>query len=186
MNSSLLMKIMKKKSGISGKQWPIALLCALLMAGASQAQNLTSQPKEDAIWLAASDRTLDQLRGGFDLGSGLVVSFGISRAVYVNGQLMTSTSFQVGDISRLTSSQAMALNQKIASQALVVQNGPGNTVDPGAATIPLATYIQNTLNNQTIRNQTVIQATTNSLGIMKNLNLQSTLNDSLTSAIRSR
>lgn len=177
---------MNMKARISRKQWPIALLSALLMAGASQAQDLTPQPEEDALWLAASDRTLDQLRGGFDLGSGLVVSFGISRAVYVNGQLMTSTSFQVGDITKLTSSQAMALNQKIASQALVVQNGPGNTVDPGAATIPFATYIQNTLNNQTIRNQTVIQATTNSLGIMKSLNLQSTLNDSLTNAIRNR
>lgn len=168
----------------AGKQWPIALLCALLMAGASQAQDLTPQPEEDTLWLAASDRTLDQFRGGFDLGAGLVVSFGISRAVYVNGQLVTSTSFQVGDITRLTSTQASALNQQIASQTQVVKNGPGNSVDPGAVMIPLATYIQNTLNNQTIRNQTAIQATTNGLGIMKSLNLQTTLNDSITNALR--
>lgn len=174
-------------AGIPREPWRIAVLCILMLAGASQAQDLTPQPPEDAVvWLAASDRTLDQLRGGFDMGSGLVVSFGISRAVYVNGQLATSTSFQVGDITKLNPSQAMALNQQMASQTLVVQNGPGNTVEPGAATIPLATYIQNTLNNQTIRNQTVIQATTNGLGIIKSLNLQSTLNDALTNAIRSR
>lgn len=166
--------------------WQIATLWALLLAGASQAQNITPQPPEESIWLAASDRTLDQFRGGFDLGAGLVVSFGISRAVYVNGQLMTSTSFQVGDISKLSSTQASALNQQIASQTQVVQNGPGNTVDPGALTIPFATYIQNTLNNQTIRSQTVIQASTNGLGIMKSLNLQTTLNDSITNALRNR
>ncbi|MEO6322756.1 MAG: hypothetical protein ABIR56_18925 [Polaromonas sp.] len=175
-----------RNAKIPRKAWRIAVLCPLMLAGASQAQDLTSVPPEGAVWLAASDRTLDQLRGGFDMGSGLVVSFGISRAVYVNDQLVTSTSLQVGDITKLSPSQAMALNQQMASQTLVVQNGPGNTVAPGAATIPLATYIQNTLNNQTIRNQTVIQATTNGLGIIKSLNLQNTLNDALTNAIRSR
>ncbi|MEO7160991.1 MAG: hypothetical protein ABIX00_10920, partial [Polaromonas sp.] len=155
-------------------------------ADATQAQDLTPQPPEDAVWLAASDHALDQLRGGFDMGSGLVVSFGISRAVYVNDQLASSTSLQVGDITKLNPAQALALNQQMASQTLVVQNGPGNTVEPGAATIPLATYIQNTLYNQTIRNQTEIHATTNGLGIIKSLNLQNTLNDALINAIRSR
>ena len=171
------------------KSWTLAVLCALLMAGASQAQTSLTQPQQtpqESVWLTASDRTLEQLRGGFDLGAGLVVSFGISRAVYIGGQLITSTSFQIGDLSRLTPTQAATLGQQIATQTQVVQNGPGNTLEPGAGTVPLTTYIQNTLSNQTIRNQTVIQAHSNGLSMVKNLNLQSTINQAITDAVRNR
>jgi hypothetical protein len=156
----------------------LAGLSALLMADASRAQ--------ESVWLAASDRTLSQQRGGFDLGAGLVVSFGISRAVYINGQLITSTSLQVNDLSRLTPTQAATLGQQISTQTQLVQNGPGNTIDAGALTIPLATYIQNTLNNQTIRSQTVIQATSNGLSMVKNMNLQSTIDQAVTNAVGNR
>jgi hypothetical protein len=138
------------------------------------------------VWLAASDQTLDRLRGGFDLGAGLVVSFGISRALFINGQLVTSTSFQAGDLARLTPAQAQALGQQVSLQAQVVKNGPGNSVNAGAAAVPLATYIQNTLNNQTIRNQTVIEATSSGLSMVKNLNLQTTLNNALSGAVGNR
>lgn len=163
----------------------ISALCLLLAAGACQSESLAPAPQQSE-WLAASNHALDQLRGGFDVGGGLVVSFGISRALYVNGELVTSTSFQVGDISKLTSAQAQGLSQQIALQAQVVQNGPGNSIDPGASIVPLAMYIQNTLNNQTIRNQTVIEATTSGLSLVKSMNLQSTLNDSINNAIRNR
>jgi hypothetical protein len=172
-----------------GIGWTVVGLCALLMTGASQAQTDLTQPLQapkESVWLAASDRTLSQLRGGFDLGAGLVVSFGISRAVYINGQLVTSTSFQVGDITRLTAPQAAALGQQIAAQTQVVQNGPGNTLESGAGTVPLTTFIQNTLNNQTIRNQTVIQATSNGLSLVKNMNLQATINQAIANAVGNR
>ena len=166
------------------RRWPIAGLCALLLASASQAQNSPTQPTEEStMWLAASNHTLDHMRGGFDFGSGLFVSFGISRAVYINDHLVTTMSLQLGDIAKLTPAQAAVLGQQIASQMQVVQNGPGNTVETGAVMVPLATYIQNTLNNQTIRNQTVIQAATNGLGILKSLNLQSTISQAIANAI---
>ncbi len=168
--------------------WPRTLcsLSALLVSVTCHAQNAATPP-DGSVWMAASDRTLDQLRGGFDAGGGLMVSFGISRALFVNGQLVTSTSFQVGDTSKLTAAQLDAVSQQVSSQARaqVVQNGPGNTVENGAA-VPLATYVQNTLNNQTIRNQTVIQATSNGLSLVKNLNLQATINDSINNAVRNR
>jgi hypothetical protein len=172
-----------------GMGWTVVGLCALLMTDASQAQDELSQPlqaPQESVWLAASDHTLSQLRGGFDLGAGLVVSFGISRAVYINGQLITSTSLQVGDLSRLTPTQAAALGQQIATQTQVVQNGPGNTLESGTDKVPLTTFIQNTLNNQTIRNQTVIQATSNGLSMVKNMNLQSTINQAIANAIGNR
>ena len=178
-------------------RWLSAVLCGLLLAGASQAhsrrptrpavqppqQQHQLAPGQGMVWLAESDRTLDKLRGGFDLGGGLVVSFGVSRAVFINGQLISSTSFDLGDITRLTGPQASALGQQIVRQAQVVQNGPGNTVESAAATVPLATYIQNTLNDQTLRNQTVIQATSNGLGVLRNMNLQATINEAIASAM---
>ena len=168
------------------KRWLLPCsLCALLMAGACQAQSLTPQPEENT-WLAVSNLTLDQLRGGFDVGSGLTVSFGITRAVSVNGQMVASTSFQVGDISKLTSAQAQALGQQISLQAQLVQNGPGNTIALGAAGVPMGIYIQNTLNQQTIRSETVIQAASSGLSMIKSLNLQATLNESINNAIRNR
>lgn len=165
--------------------WTLLGWSALFLADASQAQNLTP-PAEESIWLAASNQKLDQLRGGFDAGAGLFVSFGISRAVFINGQLVTSTSFQIADMSKLTSAQAEVLSQQMPSQALVVQNGAGNRVDAGTAIIPLATIVQNTLNNQTIRNETTIQSTTSGLSLVKSLNLQATLNDSINNAVRNR
>lgn len=78
------------------------------------------------------------------------------------------------------------LSQLVSSQSRVVQNGAGKTVSANAAIVPLAIYIQNTLNDQTIRNQTVIEATTSGLSLVKSLNLQATRNDSINNAIRNR
>lgn len=126
------------------------------------------------------------MRGGFDLDTGLMVSFGISRAVYINGQLITSTTFQIGDLTSLTPPQAAALSQQISTQTQLVKNGPGNTLELSAGTAPLATFIQNTVNNQNIRNQTIINATSNGMGTVKDLNLQATIDEAIANAIATR
>ena len=168
------------------KRWMLPCsLAAVLVANACQAQNLLPQPTQ-GTWLAVSNQELDGLRGGFDAGSGLKVSFGITRAVSLNGQMVTSTSFLVGDMGKLTPAQAQALSQQAPLQTQVVQNGPGNTVGTGASAAPLAIYVQNTLNNQTIRSETVIHAASSGLSLVKNLNLQATLNESINNAIRNR
>lgn len=69
----------------------------------------------------------------------------------------------------------------------LIQNGLGNTLSPGP--LPqgtLATFIQNSMNNQTIQSMTVINAATNSLELLKGANLQSTLFDALTQSARAR
>ncbi len=183
----------KPDSAKATKRQPAMLagLCAVLLAGVCQAQtdlDPTPESGQRTGWLAASDRTLDGLRGGFNLANGLFVSFGISRAVYVNGELITSTSLQIGDLNRLTAPQAQSpgLAQPLANQIQVVQNGPGNLLERGALTVPFATYIQNSLNNQTILNQTSIEATSNSLGLVKNLNFQTTIDAAIANAIGAR
>jgi hypothetical protein len=58
-----------------------------------------------AGWTPVAESRLDALRGGFE-AAGLQVSFGIERAVYINGDLVVSTSLTIPDVSRITAEQA--------------------------------------------------------------------------------
>ncbi|MEO8598294.1 MAG: hypothetical protein ABI656_00515 [bacterium] len=144
----------------------------------------SSAQKPDDKWrVAVSDTNLDQMRGGFNTGSGLLVSFGIQRAVYINGNMVTTTSFNIPDVGKVSGAQAATLSAA-AGAVNLVQNGPGNTIEPGALSQAVgATVIQNTLSNQNIQNLTIIDASTNSLGLLKSINALSTLNDALSNAV---
>jgi hypothetical protein len=116
----------------------LATLCALIGAGIScigvgQAESsLTGHQRPTNEWLAVSDNSLDQMRGGFDAGAGLMVSFGIERAVYINGNLTTSISFNIPDVSKLAADQVrIAANQTIlaADHARVVTEQAKATAD---------------------------------------------------------
>ncbi len=54
----------------------LGLLAAVagVFGPAPRAAARTSQAQAGAVWLAVSDRSLERLRGGFDLGAGLVAS----------------------------------------------------------------------------------------------------------------
>lgn len=80
----------------------------------------------DTTWMTVGDDTLAAMRGGFDLGGGVMVSFGISRVVTVNGVVLSSTSFQVPDLGRITAAQVAAFERYLGSTS-VVQVGSGNT-----------------------------------------------------------
>ena len=138
----------------------------------------SASQNELADWTPVSAETLDDMRGGFDLGNGLVASFGIDRAVYVNGNLVTSTSFNVPDIAHITTTQAAAMNAALNSVSLT-QVGPNNTFDPSALSHTTAgTVIQNTLNNQNIQSITTLNASVNSLNAFRQANFQSALQQS--------
>jgi hypothetical protein len=124
------------------------------------------------------------MRGGFDGGSGLVVSFGITREAFVNGNLVTSTSFNIPNIAQMTPQQAQMLAN--ANAGALIQNGLNNTVQPGGLPGVTGAVIQNTLSNQQIQALTTINTTVNSLAAFKSLNLGQTLNSALLSAVRPR
>jgi hypothetical protein len=138
------------------------------------------------MWLAVSHSQLDTLRGGFNLGDGLMVSFGISRVAYINKQLVASTTLQFGDITRLSAQQAARLGQQLMLQPQIVQNGPGNALQEGAVSSPLATVVQNTLSDQLVRTQTVINVSSNGLSALRNMNLQASIQSALTNALGRR
>lgn len=142
-------------------------------------------PDEAALWRTVGDQTLDQMRGGFDLGGGVVVSFGLARAVDINGVLVTTTSFQIADVSKITAAQATALNKQISTLNLV-QNGPGNSFQPTASSSTVGTFVQNTLNNTNIQTRTLINSTTNGMSLAKGINTAATVRDSLLNSIGNR
>jgi hypothetical protein len=130
-------------------------------------------------WSPVSDASLADMRGGFDAGSGLKISFGIEREGYINGKLVSATRFNIADVGRLTTGQINTITTTL------IRNGPGNTAT-NAAQPTGALVIQNTLNQQDIRSLTVINAAANSLELIKGLNLQSALADALTNSLGRR
>jgi len=132
---------------------------------------------------------LEEVRGGFVTDGGLKVSFGIERAVYINGDLVATTTLNVGDLSRTaatgTAPAANAAAQAATGTLALIQTGPGNsfTTAPIGADA-LGTVIQNRLDNQQITAITRINAAVNSASIMRSLNLQSSLRSATIDALR--
>lgn len=126
-----------------------------------------------AGWKRIDALTLDRQRGGFDLPSGLTVSLGIERMVSINGQMVAQTSFNIANVASISGDEARMARDAIGG-ARLVQNGAGNFA--GVPNIP-GTYVQNTLNGQTIGTSTVISATVNSASLMKDLNFNAGLRD---------
>ncbi|WP_340521433.1 flagellin [Cupriavidus necator] len=90
-----------------------------------------------AGWKPVAHEKLDDMRGGFEM-PGLQVSFGIERAVYINGALVVATSINIPDVSRITADQAARLASAlgpaiVASTNAAVANAlAANPVTAGA------------------------------------------------------
>lgn len=138
--------------------------------------------------LALADESLDDIRGGFEFAdSNLKVSFGIERAVFINGQLVTSTVLNVKDLQGAVGGGVPP--QVVVSGATpgsigVVQNGAGNGFAAQVGANLGGTVIQNTLNNQTIQNVTTINATVNSAQMMRAMSVQSAVHDGIVNSLR--
>jgi hypothetical protein len=133
-----------------------------------------------------SDAELAALRGGFTTSDGILISFGITQATYVNGVLASMNSFTVTQGGTGTN-QALQLASQVGTNGLrVIQIGPqgSNSFLPSATTTSgLAgslTVIQNTLNQQVITNSTVINASLANTGLFRDLNLSAALRQQMT------
>jgi hypothetical protein len=108
----------------------------LIVAACCLAGTATYAQQEQG-WLAAPDSTLESMRGGFALAPDFMVSFGITRTVLIDGNVIARTAIQIDDLRNMTVAQAKQLTQEVGGFA-VVQNGPGNTVNvPGQVAQPL-------------------------------------------------
>lgn len=149
------------------------------------ARSDTQDPPALALshWSAVDTGMLDDMRGGFEMPLQLKLSFGIERAVYLNGALITTTSFNLPGLGSVAPESQTALSVASGSVSLV-QNGPSNSFALSSTATPMAaTVIQNTLNNQSIQGLTTINATANSLELLRSNAFQGVIRDSLSNAI---
>lgn len=126
-------------------------------------------------WVPVDPARLADMRGGLTMPSGVVLSFGIERLVYVNGQLVASANLQIPDIGRMTVDQANAL--AAINEGTVVQIGEGNSIDTGAGGNALV--IQNTLDGQTITALTTLSVGVGTLGTLQEINTYDALHNAL-------
>jgi hypothetical protein len=140
----------------------------------------------DGSWAPVDEAELDGMRGGFDNEAGLRVSLGIERLVSINGNIVAHTNIDIADLNHLTEEQVRQTRDALSSVKLV-QNGSDNIYQAGESPRALGgIVIQNTLNDQQIRSQTVISSTVNSASLLKTLNFQGSLSDALTRAVSAR
>jgi len=131
--------------------------------------------------LAAVDhQVLGEMRGGINLGEDYTIAIGITRTTSVNGIEQFSSAMYLNDL-------ANTVGTGVAQQALdpvIIQNGGGNFIAMdtlGAISPAVATIIQNTLDNQSIANETVLDISLQNIGtVTEGLRLSEIVNDSLT------
>lgn len=134
-------------------------------------------------WVAVDAATLDGLRGGFTTGTGLAVSLGIERLVSINGTVVSRTSFQVADMVGLDPEQARQTGATLSAVKLI-QNGGDNMMLTGFSSDTLVgTVIQNTQNDQRIDSLTTINASVNSLALLKAINFNGNVSDAIARAV---
>lgn len=137
--------------------------------------------------VALADSSLDDIRGGFELAdTSLKLSFGIERAVFVNGELVASTVLNVKDL-QMAAGGAMpevTMSGSVPGSVGVIQNGSGNGVAAQFTANQAGTVIQNTLNDQRIQNITTINATVNGAQMIRAMSVQSAIQQGLVNSLR--
>ena len=142
---------------------------------ASEPVRRTELPSDSIV----NDISLDSVRGGFDLGSGFNVSFGIERAVYVNGALVTSTGFYLKDLTALNFSAPLltiTAKDSLYTSSLAIKDSMSVSA---LSKLSLPLVLQNQVDGQALKSITTINATVPSLSGLRSINLGETLQNAI-------
>ncbi len=105
-----------------------------------------------------NNSVLDKIRGGFQTGEGLIITFGISRTVFVNGILESQASFNLpGHLNR--TGPPLRTGGNDSTSLIVVQDGLESRIIRGESALgrpETITIVQNDLDNQIIQVKTEI------------------------------
>ncbi|MGC3962167.1 MAG: hypothetical protein QM803_02270 [Rhodocyclaceae bacterium] len=161
------------------------LACPVMGLADGDVPKLTPMQPIFASARRLSDDALDDMRGGFETPGGLTVTFGIERAVYVNGELASVTTLNVGDLAAATAGLAPIITSNAAGNAVIVQNGAGNFVDIGALSgnNGYATIIQNSLDGQNLQMVTTIDARVNAMQLLRGELLTRSVTDAIANSL---
>ncbi len=130
---------------------------------------------DDSVWCADTSiagELLEDMRGGMLTEHGMSVNVGLQREVYVNGELVSTTTLTFNELTRLLSGAAP--HTEVGGDAgLLVQTGAGNAQVMPLAAGSLATVIQNTMDNQVIRGVTQINADVTNMELLRGMTVTS-------------
>jgi hypothetical protein len=171
---------------------PVLLLATACMMATANEQAPTPQLTARALdlevicaapegWRRVDASALDTMRGGFIAPGGLTVSLGIERLVSINGAVVAHTNFQIANVRSITGAEASQAHDALSS-ARLVQNGANNFA-VGDALAGGGTFVQNTLDGQSINSQTTISSTVNSASLLKDMHFQAGMREAAVRAI---
>lgn len=124
------------------------------------------------------DSTLGNMRGGISIGGEMDITVGLTRSASINGAETYSNSLNFENLNAsLSPSDLSSIN------SVLIQNGAGNEASPAiveALSGNYATVIQNSLDNQDIATQTVLDISIGNVSsAMRGLSAQQAVSDSL-------
>lgn len=146
-------------------------------------------------------------------GTQIMLALSLERVTYINGVLVTSMKISLPDLASLgtngippnaisvqtippagvgtgqgnsTSSASMTPQQisDFGQTVNVIQNGTGNTFLLPQSLNSLTTVIQNTVDNQIIRNMTTINATVINQALARAMELTTSINQAIANSVR--
>lgn len=129
-----------------------------------------------------SDGELGAMRGGIDTSSGAMISFGIERAVFVDGILQTVNTL---NLPQLNSMFNQALSDQMKTNLITfVRNGSGNVSSLNDLQLNIPNVVQNSLDQKVIDTYTIINATIPNISSFRNMNISSMLTELLARGMR--
>jgi hypothetical protein len=157
------------------------LVVLVPLMGVDHGQALAAELGDILQQLVAVDQeVLDEMRGGIDLGEDYTIAIGITRTTSVNGIEQFSSAMYMNDLAYTVGSGVA----QAAPDPVIIQNGDGNFIamDTLSAMSPaITTIIQNTLDNQAIANETVLDVSLQNVAtVTQGLHLSQIVNESLT------
>jgi hypothetical protein len=161
------------------------VLALALPAWASQDLHIPAAPAGHVAnvahhaWQAVDASTLEQARGGFTAPSGLNVALGIERMVSVNGEILAQSHIAIADLAHISHEEAQQTSAALSSLKLVQHGNDNIYLAPMAQQAMAGMVIQNSLDGQQIRTDTMISSTVNSMSLLKSINAQASLGDAL-------
>lgn len=154
--------------------WIIGTLAVTGMGWPDAAHSQETSRPLSSEWVAIDLSRLAKMRGGFVTPTGLVLSFGIERVAFINGELVAAARINIPDISKMTTEQAQGLSA--LNDTLLIQVGPGNTFQPSGMQ---GVVIQNTLDGTQINTLTTLNVGVNTLGMFQDMNTYAALQSAL-------
>lgn len=121
-------------------------------------------------WHAVPDRELATMRGGFITSDGLNISVGLEQVVTINGEVKVRNTINLTDLGRGHSSVTPVFSAD-GKTVNFVQNGANNQISPDVQANfadGSLTVIQNSLDDQDIRNLNLLKIDVSGLSHLHN------------------